>query len=214
MAANSDGFGNGWEQEFPSWAAEKDKILSAKRDTRLRIVILGPGTGSKDGYPKRVQIRDALNQHDNANEAVFLEDLVSGDGLTPDEALREQTYYLLSADIIFALTVAEPLVTGVLEELAHYRNIIPHFEDITWLFVPRPGGKEAERVQSKTLIWEGVRNFPEDHKLQFNHDEFEDCTKIRDYAATKAATARASAFYFSVIDRTVASRPGSFWERN
>ena len=180
----------------------------------MKIVVLGPGSGSKDGYRKRVQIREALNQENDANEAVFLEDLVSRDGLNPEEILRDQTYYLLGADIVFALTVAEPLVTGVIEELSHYRNVIPHFEDITWIFVPRPGGKEQDRVQQKTLIWEGVRNFPEDHKLPFNQDEFEDCTKIRDYAATKTETARSHAFYLSVIERTVASRPGSFWNRS
>ena len=211
MEGGVGGFTESWGQRFQAWEESRARIRDGKNNTRIKIIVLGPGPGSRIGYEKRETIRDYLNNLNDANEAIFLEEVIEVPNRPSEEILRDQEPYILDAHLVFALLMPDQTVTGVLVELDHYREIDPTFEETTWLFVPRPGGKEVERAQAKSLIWDGVRNFPESHKLQWNQSEFESCTKFRDYAQRKVIQAREVEFQSANIAKAQNRRPGSFY---
>ncbi len=189
-----------WQAEFTGWKAIQSIRRARIAGTKLRVIILGPGKDSF-GHDKRLIIRQHLQQDAN-NDVAFLEELVKdAKGQTPNNIILEQAYYIEEANVVIALAVATEKVTGVLNELVTYRNMLPTFEAKTWLILPRGGGKDKSKARSKGLIQSEVAQFPNDHKLFYNHDEFAECTKIRAYAQKQVDNARNRIFYDAVIQK-------------
>lgn len=196
----ADAFDSEWQDEFEDWQAVRKRKQTSFARTRLRVIVLGPGEKSP-GYDKRLKIREHLQQNPN-NDVAFLEDLLAGEGTgNPNEIIRNQAYYVGEAQVVIALTVADEKVSGVLAELIAYRNMLPGFEDKSWILVPRAGGKDKGMVATKALIRKEVENFPDGHKLFYNYDEFRDCSKIRAYVEKQVEKTRATVFYDRVLAR-------------
>lgn len=111
------GSGNGLPQDIMQMAAQ---VLN--RQTRLTIVVLGPGESGGDIYEKRCALRDALVGR--GHEAYFLEDVLTPEVLTASGLNLSVAEYMIAmqADYVVCL-MTSPGAIGEVHEFAGKRDL-------------------------------------------------------------------------------------------
>ena len=162
-----------------------NRYQQAAQQMQLGIIMLGPNATSV-GYAKRKQLKEHLiNISSGRYDVDFIEDLQTVDtGRPTSDPWEKIAFYVASADIIFALTVDDKSVTGVLAEITRFMSDKAFLEK-TFVIVPVRSGprKKSKRVP---LIWQSVNGFPDEQKFQYTPQQLEDCRVIRDWIADKA----------------------------
>lgn len=177
-----------WAEEFGAWESALKSKFDDIENTPVKILIWGPGEGWERYYAKRIQIRDHLRAINRHNEAVTSEELEQQyPQLKQYNTQDAERVQVETCDLIIILVVKEKKVTGVQTEISIYRQQ-RGFYDKARLLIPRLTTRERERNQG--FLSQGWIDYPREHCLVYNEQQFEDCTRIRNYCAGHATRVR------------------------
>lgn len=166
--------------EHPSWTAAFSEYRKLIDETKVSVVILGPGKGNV-GFDKRVKIKEHLAGLSKYYDVAFPEDIKVPPDLLPNGSEWIRIGFVVgNAGVIIALLINDIKVSGVLTEVTKYEDH-EGFREKAFLLVPKEHNKAHK---SGPLIWQAANYYPRAHRLIYKDDELATCLKIRDFVGS------------------------------
>lgn len=192
------------EVKHPIWGKRCAELEESCSEVELAILVLGSGQGSS-GYNKRLEIKAHLNQVSNKFDATFSEEIEGAIAVPEGNHMTNIRLHTSLANVIFALLIDDPRVSGVLTELNKFDDY-PRFREKTYLIVPKRR-RSIRRNDCVPLIWQTVDKFPQTHILDYSAEEFESCDNIRNYVEDIAKRVAKKNVYQTFVEKSGMSLP-------